>query len=256
MKARLLRLAAKIDALTLRERVMVFAALAASIVFVVHFSVLGPMFRKQAALRAQISQQQNNLAGMDGEITGKVEAYAVDPDAAAKARLDAVAAEVAQLGDGLRAMQKGLVPPERIAPLLDTILRANGQLQLVSMRTLPVSSIGESALPPAPQAAAPRLPHEASMALKAATVMPVSAPAPAVAGAAAPAPAPSLLYRHGVEVTVRGNYLDMVNYMDALESMPTQLFWGRAQLEVEEYPSARLTLTLYTLSLDQKWMKL
>jgi MSHA biogenesis protein MshJ len=84
------------------------------------------------------------------------------------------------------------------------------------------------------------------------SAMPVAAPAPAAVAAAAP----PLLYRHGVEVTVRGNYLDMVNYMDALESMPTQLFWGRAQLEVEEYPSSRLTLTLYTLSLDQKWMKL
>ncbi len=38
--------------------------------------------------------------------------------------------------------------------------------------------------------------------------------------------------------------------------MPTQLFWGKAKLEVEEYPNARLTLTLYTLSLDQKWMTL
>jgi MSHA biogenesis protein MshJ len=254
MKAPLLRLAAKIDALTLRERLMVFAALAASIVFLVHFSVLAPMFKKQAALRAQISQQQNNLTGIDGEITHKVQAYAVDPDAAAKARLDAIAAEAAQLDDSLRAMQKGLVAPERIAPLLDTILRANGQLKLVSMRTLPVSSVGEGALAPAPRPAAPRLMQEARLALKAATLQPVVATAPAVAGAAAPAP--SLLYRHGVEVTVRGNYLDMVNYMEALESMPTQLFWGRAQLEVEEYPGARLTLTLYTLSMDQKWMKL
>ncbi|MDL2353629.1 MAG: hypothetical protein QFF03_00065, partial [Pseudomonadota bacterium] len=65
-----------------------------------------------------------------------------------------------------------------------------------------------------------------------------------------------LLYRHGVELTVRGNYLDMVNYMDALEAMPTQLFWGRAELHVDEYPNARLALTLYTLSLDKKWMKL
>jgi MSHA biogenesis protein MshJ len=55
---------------------------------------------------------------------------------------------------------------------------------------------------------------------------------------------------------VRGSYLDMVDYMTALESLPTQLFWGKAQLEVEDYPSVRLTLTLYTLSLDEKWMKL
>jgi MSHA biogenesis protein MshJ len=75
--------------------------------------------------------------------------------------------------------------------------------------------------------------------------------------AAKPAtPGSDMLYRHGVEITVRGNYLDLVDYMGALESMPTQLFWGKALLEVEEYPNSRLTLTLYTLSLDQKWMKL
>jgi MSHA biogenesis protein MshJ len=128
-------------------------------------------------------------------------------------------------------MEHGLVPPERMAPLVDTILRANARLKLVSMRTLPVESM--TALGAEPQAAA--------------------APAPAAAGAA---PATELLYRHGVEVTVRGNYLDMVDYMSALEAMPTRLFWGRAQLDVEEYPASRLTLTLYTLSLDRKWMKL
>ena len=44
--------------------------------------------------------------------------------------------------------------------------------------------------------------------------------------------------------------------MNTLESLPTQLFWGKAQLEVEQYPAVRLTLTLYTMSLDDQWMKL
>jgi MSHA biogenesis protein MshJ len=66
----------------------------------------------------------------------------------------------------------------------------------------------------------------------------------------------ALLYRHGVEVVVRGNYLDMITTMAALEAMPTQLFWSGAQLEAETWPSSRLTLTLHTLSLDEKWMKL
>jgi MSHA biogenesis protein MshJ len=44
--------------------------------------------------------------------------------------------------------------------------------------------------------------------------------------------------------------------MDALESLPVQLFWGKARLDAQQYPNSRLTLTLYTLSLDQKWMKL
>jgi MSHA biogenesis protein MshJ len=48
----------------------------------------------------------------------------------------------------------------------------------------------------------------------------------------------------------------MVDYMGALEALPAQLFWGKAQLQVEQYPTVRLTLTLYTLSMDPKWMKL
>ena len=59
-----------------------------------------------------------------------------------------------------------------------------------------------------------------------------------------------------MEVVVEGSYPDMVNYMQALQTMPTQVFWGKARLEADAYPVARLTLTLYTLSLDDTWMAL
>jgi MSHA biogenesis protein MshJ len=132
-------------------------------------------------------------------------------------------------------MQKGLVPPERIAPLLESILRANGRLKLVSLKTLPVTTLNDAAAQPAAPTA---------------TAVPAGAATPPVVKS------PDLLYRHGVELTVRGSYLDMVDYMHALETLPTQLFWGKAQLDAEAYPNVRLTLTLYTLSLDSKWMKL
>lgn len=250
MKERWIKLAARIDALTLRERILVFAASAAAIVFLMHFFALGPQLRKQDALNAQISQQNNNIEGIDNEIRARVEAARQDPDAPARARLAAVRKEIEDLSIQLRAMQNGLVAPERMAPLLDSILRANGRLSLVSVRTLPAESVleaGRRAAAPAPGTAA---------ALRDAALAAAPAAAPAAAAPnATPGPA-ELLYRHGVEITVRGGYLDMVDYMAALESLPTQLFWGRAELEAETWPASRLTLTLYTLSLDRKWMKL
>jgi MSHA biogenesis protein MshJ len=163
-------------------------------------------------------------------------------------------------------MQNGLVPPERMAPLVEAILRANGRLQMVSMRTLPVEPVMGTAAAAAPASApvpaaaagdaapAPGTPGAmVQLAANLASLQPQAQPQATLRPAAARAP---LLYRHGVEVTVRGNYLDMIGYMAALESMPTQLFWGRAQLEAETWPNSRLTLTLYTLSLDAKWMKL
>ena len=230
MKQRLVQLAARVDALTLRERALVFGAGVVLVAFVGYQLVLSPIYRTQEALLEQILQQRNNMMGIDTEIVAKVEAYQVDPDAQARSRLDNLKQETARLGESLLAMQDGLVPPERMAPLVDAILRSNGRLQLVGLRTLPVEPVAAGAAPAAA----------------------VTASVPAAADVK---PA-DLLYRHGVEVTVRGNYLDMINYMSALEAMPTRLFWGKAQLDVEEYPASRLTLTLYTLSLDRNWMKL
>ncbi|MEW6020687.1 MAG: hypothetical protein AB1807_00975 [Pseudomonadota bacterium] len=238
MKEQWTKLATRIDALSLRERIMVFAALAAAIVFLTHFFALGPLLRKQDMLNAQISQQNNNIEGIDNEIRARVEAAQTDPDAQVRTRLAAVRKETEELSGQLRAMQNGLVAPERMAPLLDSILRANGRLTLVSMRTLPVESVLEASR------------RAAGTAPEATPAAPAATPANATPGTA------ELLYRHGVEITVRGNYLDMIAYMNTLEGLPTQLFWGRAQLEAETWPASRLTLTLYTLSLDRKWMKL
>jgi MSHA biogenesis protein MshJ len=239
MKQRLIQLAARVDALTLRERALVFAAAVAVLAFAGYQLVLAPILRAQDVLTEQILQQRNDMMAIDAGIEAKVLAYQVDPDAPARTRLDAVKQESAQIGDALLAMQHGLVPPERMAPLVDAILRANGRLQLLALRTLPVEAISGRAA-------------NAAAAGPAAAAAPATAPTtPADAGKSA-----DLLYRHGVEVTVRGNYLDMVDYMSALEAMPTRLFWGKAQLDVEEYPASRLTLTLYTLSLDRNWMKL
>jgi MSHA biogenesis protein MshJ len=239
MKARLQTLANRINARTLRERVMLFGAAAAAIVILLYSLFLNPLLAKRGALRAEVSQQRDNINGIDGEISGQLAAFEVDPNAAAGARLVALGAETAQLSASLRAMQKGLVAPERIPPLLETILKANGRLQLVSMKTLAPSPFSDGGFPLKPRTATPET----------AAALPAGA-SPAAATAA------DLLYRHGVELTVRGNYLDMVNYLDALEAMQTQLFWGGVALEVEQYPNARLTLIVYTLSLDKKWMKL
>lgn len=222
-------LAARIDRATLRQRIGLFLAGATAVLYVLYMLAFDPLLREQARLRAQVAQQRVAMAGVDAQITTLVDAFARDPDTASRQRLATARAETRRLGDSLASMQKGLVAPEQMAPLLQTILRANGRLQLVALATLPVTAVG--APPPSAGPAAPA----------------AAAPAPAVTG---------LLYRHGVQVTVRGSYADMIDYMAALERLPTQLFWGQAQLAVEDYPRTQVTLTLYTLSLDRKWMKL
>jgi len=56
------------------------------------------------------------------------------------------------------------------------------------------------------------------------------------------------LYRHGVELTLKGSYFDLVQYLGALEKLPARLLWGRTALQVEKYPEVRLTVQVGTLS--------
>jgi MSHA biogenesis protein MshJ len=130
-----------------------------------------------------------------------------------------------QIADGDAYLQKRrdkLVPPEKMAELLEQVLKKNQSLQLVALNTLPASLFIE---PSANANAVPAQEGEKQM------------------------------YKHGVEITVRGSYADLLQYLTALEHLPTQMFWGVAKLNVVEYPTAELKLTLYTLSLDKRWLQ-
>ena len=252
MKQQWIKLSTRLDAMTLRERVMVFGAVAAIIIFLAYTMALEPLLARQSALLAQVNQQQNQIAGIDTEITQKASAFVLDPDAAGHRHLQDVRQQINDAGAALRAMQKGLVPPDRIAPLLEQLLHGNGKLRLLSMKTLPVTGLSEggfaaddkSAKPPADTAALSSVPPAAGAQ---ASARPVTPP---------PTKPHELLYRHGVEIELQGAYGDMVNYMAALEALPAQLFWGKARLDAQQYPNATLTLTLYTMSLDPDWMTL
>ena len=216
-----LKISGKIDTMTLRERCLVFLCAAGSIIFLVFFTVLNPSYAKQKTLLTTMSQQRDMIAGVEAEIAQTMLAHTLDPDAAERARLLTIKTEAQKLSTSLMAMQQGMVPPERMTGLLEQILRAHRGLRLASLRTLPEEQ-----------------------------------PAPAVLKPGETAPPPALLHRHAVELVVQGSYLDMVAYMAALEGMQGQIFWGGANLKVDTYPDATLTLLVYTISLDKKWLKL
>jgi MSHA biogenesis protein MshJ len=237
-------------------------ALTAAILFLIYTLAVEPMLAKQKLLLAQVKQQQNQVAAIDMEIMAKAQGFIIDPDAQVRAQLQSTRTEIDRIGAGLLAVQRGLVAPEKIAPLLENLLRGHGKLRLMALKTLPVAGMTEAmatAAQPAPAAGA--VPVAAGPGLPAllGQIAPPGQPAqpgqPSQPVQVAPK-ARELLYRHGVEIVLQGSYMDMVAYMAALEALPVQLFWGKASLDAQQYPNSRLTLTLYTLSLDQKWMKL
>lgn len=225
MKQQWRRLADKIDALNLRERLLVFIMAALLLVTLINTVALDPLRAAQKNLSQQVIQRQGKVTALQAQIQAVLETSQHDPDAQNRARLERLKQQLAQSDATLQGLQHGLVAPDKMAGLLRDIIGKNQRLQLVNMTTLPASSLMASA--------------ETKSAGGASTAV---------------TPSDAQLYKHGVEITVLGSYPDLMNYLAELEKLPWQMFWGKVSLEVEGYPKARLVLTLYTLSLDKIWL--
>ncbi|MCU6498389.1 type II secretion system protein M [Rugamonas sp. A1-17] len=264
MKAYWIKFDTWLMALSQRERLMVVGATAAMLVYLTYMLVLDPAYTRERTLRAAMLEQRVLSSGIDSELIQLDVASRRDPDREVRERLRVLQQDSADLRAKLRSAQKGLVAPERMGVLLRQMVQGHGKLRLVSLKTLPPQGTVDGSFaaldlaePPPARPAVPPQPTPASILQANANVNANAAaakPQPAGAGTGT-APAP-LLFRHGVQLVLQGSYLEMIDYLEALEAMPTQLFWGAAVLDADQYPQARLTLTLYTLSLDQKWIAL
>ena len=243
MKQIWLRYAAKIDGLGLRERILVFLGAVAILIELVNVTMLSQQFAKEAELSRQIKEDQSQIAGIQAEIRTALETFNHNPDSAKRAQLNQIKGQLTQMGSSLQDMQKGLVSPDKMTAMLDDIFKQNGKLRLVSLRTLPATGLTEGEA------------HDGKDAVKDAA-KDAAKPASGAAGKAGAHGAADLVYKHGVEIVVEGNYLDLVAYMTALEGLPWQIYWGKAKLTVDESFKPSLTLTLYTLSLDKKWLNI
>ncbi len=223
--------ASKIDALTARERYVVFAAAWLLPAYLVYIAFIAPAQTQHAALRAELTQQRAEIRTLEAEGLRISQARA-EPEAQYRARQDTLKQQIADREERLRALHKSLMPAHKINALLQEMLARESALQMVSLRTLP---------------AAPLLSQED----KAVATAPASA---ATADSNSDAGAPRV-YKHGVEVTVRGSYEALHRYMTQLERSPARMYWWRAQLSADEHSRLTLTLTIYTLSLDKAWLE-
>lgn len=216
----------KIDAMSLRERAMTFVALAILLAASVSVALLDPLLAQQKALAAQVVQQQEKMKELQAQIQSLTQARSDDERSPLRARLAQLGRQLQEQDAYLQSRHERLVEPDRMAGLLEQVLNKSGGLQLVELQTLPASPLAEKKL---------------------------SSGAELSVGQKQP-DAQKQIFKHGIRITVRGGYLDMLRYLAELEKMPAQMFWGEIGMRVDKYPDAVLTLTLYTLSMDKTWL--
>jgi MSHA biogenesis protein MshJ len=219
---------AKIDEMSLRERAMIFIAAGFVLISLVNSVLLDPLLAKQKVLSAQVVQQQEKMKELQGQIQSLLQAKQDDQSSPLRMRTVELKQQLQELDGYLQNRSSRLVEPGKMADLLKQVLSKNGNLQLVELKTLPASPLIE------------KLKSENGI--------------EQIAQAVPSNDMQKQIFKHGVQISVRGGYLDLLRYVSMLEKMPAQMFWGEVSLNVEQYPDSILTLTLYTLSLDKTWL--
>ncbi len=225
-------LAERVDAMSLRERALIFLAAVLVLITLVNTLFIDPLLTRQSELSRQIVQTQTQTRALQAQIQVLATARNADPDEALRARLQQMQEALASADSALHDFQSGLVSPQQMPAMLEDLLLRNRALRLLSLKTLPTQNLAAAVT----QSTAQADDEQAAV------------PAPAMAQAG--------VFRHGVEITVQGSYADLQRYLTAMESSPYRMFWGKAALKADSYPRATLTLTLYTLSLDKAWLSI
>jgi len=197
----------RIDALELRERVLLLAATVAVLFLSVDSAGFQPTLKAQQVTEERVSELEMKLGALRQQ--AMLLSYKTDEDtlAARYRRRDTLAAELAALDARLVDQLGALVEPAQAAELLEQVLTRHRGLRITSLRAS-------------------------------------AEPLDEVAGNADQA---GKLGRYQLNLVLEGGYLDLMRYLETLESMPWKFFWQTVDFQVNEYPRAVSRLQLYTL---------
>lgn len=227
---------ARFDALSLRERRLIAAAVLGGVALIGWVTMVDPANSRLARAERSLAEQRAQAATLRRQIV-MLQSNELTPEARGRAELADLKKQMNGLHERYNALGGSLVPPQRMAGLLGDMIGNTDGLRLVSVRTLPLASALEK--------------KESSAG---ATTKAVAAgPAPAAA-AANSGGAPVGLFKHGVEIKLEGSYAALTDYLTRLEKSPQKLLWGSVVLSAESHPKLLLTLTVHTLSVDRTWL--
>jgi MSHA biogenesis protein MshJ len=221
----------RLAALNQRERWLVFLASLAVVYVVLNTLVLAPVSNKQRLLATELTQAKTQFEDVQQKITSFKQNPVLDIDTVNQQKISALNAKLQSQSEQLAALQSGLVSPAHMPALLKSLMRNGTNMRLVDMKTLEPENV---------------------LLKKTST----QNDGVAVVATTLTTDGQATIYKHGLEITISGHYLDLLEYADALQTLSNQVLWEKAVLTTKAHPVSELTVTIYTLSLDKTWLSI
>jgi MSHA biogenesis protein MshJ len=209
-----------LDTRSPRERVMLFAAVLAVVLFCSYALYFSPRMSRRTGIEAQISELNATVTTLQGQAEAIRARSKVDPDREQRARQAQLRTELERLDGRLKDLTVDLISPRDMAGVLHSLLVRQEGMKLVRLENLPA----EDLFPAAENKTGADGKKQVH------------------------------LYRHPMRIVFSGTYLQVLEYLRSLEKLPRKLFWDDLDIVVVDHPQAAISLTVHTLSLRKGWI--
>ncbi len=209
---------ARVDDLSIKERVLVLAAAGLVVVFLWHALLLQPLNDKQGLLSAELDNTRATISSLDAQSAIIVEQAGYDPDTSTRNNIDRTRQQISEMRKSFEAKTADLIAPQQMAEILQLVLQQFEGLSFLSIEGLGAEPLVD---PDLDETSEP---------------MPVDA------------------YRHGMRLRFEGGYIEAINYLRALEALPYGFFWDSIRYQVKEFPTGESSVVVYTLSDKTDWI--
>jgi MSHA biogenesis protein MshJ len=179
--------------------------------------LLEPLLEHSEKLQQNGVSAETQIATLVEQVTQLSDKLKTDPNDAVNARIDLLKREIYNITKQLEAHTKNLVPANKMAGMLESVLTGSKGLTLIELQSI--------------------------------------APVPILLEQAEEGEEPKAgLYRHGVTLVFEGKYFDIQQYLETLEALPWKFYWKKFDYIVGDYPTAGVELEIYTLSTNQAFI--
>lgn len=166
----------------------------------------------------ELTSQVDDLKGQTQGILTEVQNSVSNPNSQAALSYKQ---QIDELDAKLAAYEQQLISAKEMTALLKKVLSQESGLKLVSITSLPaVDILASTQLPPELQ----NIPNR------------------------------SVLYKRGAQLVFSGGYFQTLDYLKKLENSGKHIFWDDFSYTVKTYPTANVSLTVYTLTSEEGWV--
>ncbi|MCH1918118.1 MSHA biogenesis protein MshJ [Shewanella sp. A3A] len=208
------RLAQQYNPLSMRERLLI-AVVCWLVLAAVCYLPFETLWQQRQQLAQQQSAQQKQLASVATQITLIQQRLNEDPNKDLRLQQQQLAGQIQAVDQQLTAQTVDLIPADKMPALLAQLLKQSRGVTLSSFQSI--------------------------------------APVPLLVVGDKQAGEMNL-FSHGIVLTFEGDYFAVMKFVQAVEQLPEKLYWKSLDYQVDEYPNAKVALSLYTLSINKDFI--